>query len=127
MEPESEYTNDSEMTEDTPYFTNGGTENAGENFARNFTSARTSGDDKTVKKRRTSKAAILQAEYDNKLRCLEDNFNQKFDKLFDLFQNKSYDSQRGSLPRSDCNLSESIPSGDRRTLKNTESIPPGDR
>ena len=81
MDAEREsHENDSEITTDSPL----NAEEKGVTVGTRQASARTTG-----KKKRTSKSASLQAEYDIKLRSLEDNFNQKFDQIFQLFQNRA--------------------------------------
>ncbi|CAG2190111.1 unnamed protein product [Mytilus edulis] len=80
-------------------------------------SARTSSLDKVSKRNRTSKKDALQAVYDEKLTKMENNFNVKLDRLFQLFTNSvDNDQSRESfaLPGSDGHSVDNLPSGERR-------------
>ena len=76
-------------------------------------SARTTGDKVSGKKKRVSKSATMQAEYDEKLRSIENNFNEKFDKLFEMFGNVQ---NRDSLLRSERQNLDNVPRGEHRPI-----------
>ena len=74
----------------------------------------------------------MQVDFDNKIRSIEENFGQRFDKLFQLVEamgKGSNNQNRESLPRSDYDILDNVPSGEHRPNNSTsrENVPFGER
>ena len=74
----------------------------------------------------------MQVDFDNTMRSIEENFGQRLDKLFQLVETmgKGGNNQnRESLPRSDYDILDNVPSLERRPNNSTsrENIPLGER
>ena len=70
----------------------------------------------------------MQVDFDNKIRSIEENFGQRFDKLFQLVEamgKGSNNQNRESLPRSDYDILDNVPSGEHRPNNRTsrENVP----
>lgn len=97
--------------------------------------SRTQKDAASTKKKRVSKTASMQAEFDARIKTIESNFDKRFDQLFNLVENRlttsgstassnvdenttnhnTNDQNRGFLPRSDCREGD-VPPGDNRPI-----------